>query len=616
MERSMKRRLPLVLFALLAAGHAPVAKAQTPPPAEGSAAEAAAARAELERKALGLVEEALAEAAGLKLTENRVRAQAAAARVLWPRDAEGARAAFKAAADGVAALNAAVDTEDPQFYNSAQTAAQLRSELLQVAGQFDPKLALEFLRATRPAYAAALAEAGYAQPAQEQALEMNLAGQLAEQEPARALELAEESLRRAVTSGVMNVLQRLRMKDPAAASKLAGEIVRRLRAEDLTSSYEASAVAQQLLLLTRPADAAANSNGQMIVSLNVAAEGGAALLDEQTRRELAEKVLTAAAAVVPNQGGTYNLMQALRALLPEVEKYAPARAAALRRKAEELERSYDPQADRMRPYQEVMQSGSAEALLQAAPKAPAEVRDQLYMRAAWKSFEEGDAERARQILESVSNPQQRAQARRSIEQQAQWRASQQGNYAEARQYASRLRTFEERAQALLQIAGQASAAGDRQTARQLLEEARGLVEGQSSGYQQFSYRLQVAAAYAQFDPATSFEVVESAIARLDELLDAASVVDGFGQESFREGELRPQGGYMWNELINQCAQTLTTLSRSDFERASADAKKFRRAEARTTAELTLAQNILNGLTPAQSRKYAGPRRGYGFGKRD
>ena len=607
----MKTGLPLLLLALLIHAHAAAALAQTPGEAKaaGDAAEAVRVRAELERKALGLVEEALVDAQALKLTENRVRAQAAAAKLLWPRNAKAARAAFKAAADGVAELNAAVDLEDPQFYSAAQTVANLRAELVQAAAQFDANVALEFLRATRPPYAEALAASGYVQPAQEQSLEMSIAAHLAVQEPQRALELAEESLSKGVTLSLLGVVQNLRTKEPALASKLAGDIVRRLRPEDLRTQNEAAAVAQQLLALTRtaqglPVNAVVNSTGPRVLAVagNGAPDAGApALLDEQTRRDLVEKVLAALAAGGPNQAGDFNLFQAFQGLLPELEKIAPARVAALRRKAEELERSFNPRARQMREYQELMMTGTVEAVLEGARKAPAESRDQLYMHAAWKVFNEGgDAERARQILEGISNPQQRAQARRDIEQRAHWRAVQEGDYKEARQSVSRLKAPEERAQWLLQLAARAASAGDAATARQMLDEARALVESQMRGHQQFVSRLQIANAYAPFDAGASFEALEAAVGRLDVLLDAAEALDGFGQDAFREGELKWQGGYIWNDMINQCAQALALLARGDFDRAAAAAKKLRRPEARTTAQLTLAQHLLSAVASGET----------------
>ncbi len=271
----MKTGLPLLLFALLLHTHA--ASAQTPAEAK-AAAEAERLRVELEPKALGLVEEALAEAQSLKLSENRVRAQATAAKLLWPRDLKAARAAFKAAADGVAELNAAVDPEDPQFYNAAQTVSQLRSELVNAAVPYDANLALEFLRATRPAYGAALEAAGYGQTSQEQSLEMSIVANIAAQEPQRALELAEESLGKGVSASLVGVLQQLMTKEPATASKLAAAIVRRLRPEDLRGQSEAGAVAQQLIVFTRPAESAPASWGRKLDG------AGARLQREAARR--------------------------------------------------------------------------------------------------------------------------------------------------------------------------------------------------------------------------------------------------------------------------------------------------------------------------------------------
>jgi hypothetical protein len=49
-------------------------------------------------------------------------------------------------------------------------------------------------------------------------------------------------------------------------------------------------------------------------------------------------------------------------------------------------------------------------------------------------------------------------------------------------------------------------------------------------------------------------------------------------------------------MVNQCAATLAALAPTDFERASAAAKSFRRADVRATAELQLAQRVLSTLS--------------------
>ncbi len=603
----MKIRRSLVLLVILSLLSSSNARAQTPQ--EKTAGGAESARKELEEKAVGLLEDALAEAQGLKLAENRVRAETVAAGLLWPRDEQAARTAFKAAADGIAALLAALDPEDQQFYNAAQAVASMRNELLQAVAPNDPKLALDFLRATRQPHPEAFRGQYQWQLNQEQMLEANIAARIAAQDPRLALGVAEETLKAGMSSALVGVLQQLNAKDPASASKLAGEIVEKLSPEKIREDGEASSVAYQLLTLTKPADPSAAAgqppvvvaDGPVSISvsscLGCAPTAGGLSIDPQTRADLTEKFIAAAVSAQPNRGGSYMIFQALQTLLPELEKTAPARVAALRQRAAELERGFNPQAAAWKPYREVMEKGTVEAMLEAATKAPPEVRDQLYSNAAWKALNEGsDPERARQIADNLSSPQQRAQLRRSIDQQMQYRAAEQGRFADALQMVSHLPTAEEKAQALVQIAGAASSKGDRATALQVLAQARGLLEGQARGQMQFNAWLQVAGAYAPLDADTSFTMVEAAIGQLNELLDAGALVNGFGQESFKDGELKWQGGYPWSDMIVQCAAALASVAPTDFERARADVKSLRRADARTSAQLALAQNLLDRLT--------------------
>jgi hypothetical protein len=534
-----------------------------------------------------------------------VRPQTTAAGLLWARDEQAARALFKGAADAVAAYGASLDPEDPQFYNAAQSVTQMRTELIQAVAQFDPKLALEYLRSTRMPNADAMRASGYVTEAQEQQLEMSLAARIASQDPATALRMAEQSLSKGITMSLVSVLQELETKDTAAASKLVTEIVKQMRAEDLTNNYDASAIASQLLTVAQQQQQQQQQQSAQqtptsimvdgpasVASVRPAASGAAPLLDQQTRAELVEKILAAVMSDAPNQSGAYHLNQALQLLLPEIERTTPTRAEALRRRANTLERSVNPQADAWRPYRQLAETGAVDALLEAAPKAPPEVREQLYTQAVWKAFNDGDVERARRIVENIQNPQQRGQMRRSIETQLQWREAQRGNYAEARSAAARLTLPEEKLTALMQIASVAFSKGDSQAARQALDDARMVAASEAVGPQQFHAQLQVAQAYAQLDSGESFEMVESAIARLNELLDAAAVLEGFGQDMFKDGELRPQYGYVWGELVGQCAGTLAALAPKDFDRASADAKSFRRMDVRASAELQLAQGLL------------------------
>lgn len=575
--------------------------------------EASAAERELEKNAVALLEETVREAESLKLAENRVRVQTAAAGLLWPRDEEAARAAFKRAAEAITALISETDPSDPQYYNERGQTLQLRQQLISTAAAHDARLALEFLRATRQPPPFSYPDAQYKQADPELNLETQLAAQVAAQDAKQALRMAEESLGRGVSQGLASVFQQLAAKDKEAAARLATEIIKRLRAEDLARDYESSNVALALFSQTRGEAAGAESSAaspppadgaevSRIVVLSMAQSK--VVLDERSRRRLVETLV--AAALLPNpprdNGLAQNIARTLLGSPGEVERYAPARVAALKRRVESASDA-DPRAHAWKAYNELMQGAtSVEAILEVAPKVPHEARDQLYSNAAYQALgENNNVARARAIAENIANPERRAQVVRDVERQHRMNLAQQGNIDDARQLVARLATAEEKVQFLTQLSAVALSRDDRATARALLEEARALV-GRGETAQQFYGLFNVARSYAQLDESVTYEMVELAIGRLNELMAAAVVVNGFGQEAFREGELRQQGGYMWNDLIGRCAQELALLAPRDFERARALTQGFERTDARTLARLLLAQHILQSANSNNGRR--------------
>ena len=119
--------------------------------------------------------------------------------------------------------------------------------------------------------------------------------------------------------------------------------------------------------------------------------------------------------------------------------------------------------------------------------------------------------------------------------------------------------------------------------------------GRAESAPQFYSLLSITHAYTQLDEGESFEIAAGVVERLNELLAAAAVVNGFGQEAFREGELRQQGGSIWNDLLNRCAQELGELAGRDFDRALALTQNFQRPDARVTVQLLLAQHVLQRI---------------------
>jgi len=237
--------LLLICFAAIA-----VASAQTPATTTDTTTTAAAGQPQktseqqaLERKALALLDELAGGADALRLPENRALVRASVADILWTHDEKRARALFKDAIFGLVETTPAdADDSDESFemgfgMMAKQMTMQLRSEVLQMIAAHDARLALEYLRATRPpaSPAATLASKRYGLPDTESQTELALAAQMATSEPKQALEVAEESLSHGISSQLPDIVFKLEKKDRAAATKLATDIVKKLRAENFHS---------------------------------------------------------------------------------------------------------------------------------------------------------------------------------------------------------------------------------------------------------------------------------------------------------------------------------------------------------------------------------------------
>lgn len=607
----MFRQYLVASLALLLLVAAPAAAQSVDAPQEPAAQSAPPEKArekqqEVQQRALVLLDEVAADAQTLRLAENRIRIQTMAADLLWTRDENRARAAFKEAVSNLNQLASNVDADNPQSYNYVHLAFMLRQEMLQMVARRDARLALDMLRATRQPESQAAS--GHGPQDNERYMEQSLAAQVAASDPKLALQVAEESLSKGLSFELINVFARLQEKDSEAAAKLLTGIVGKIRSENLSTNYEAANVAVNLLqsISRQPAPNSPSAPNRPAVKTTTAT------IDQQIIRDLMDTVATAALNAPPNNP---NLLMMLQGMMPQVEKYASARVPSLRRKIAEINRGQDEQSRQGNEFNLLVQNGSLDDVIEAAGKAPPEARSGYYQQAAWKALGQGDATRARQLInDHISDPVQRSQMLTQIDRDAAWREMGQGKLAEARQLLARLRSSEERVGLLAQMAAMAQGKGDHQLARGLLEEARGLLDNQVRNTQQLNTRLQVARAYASLEPAQSFELIEPIIDRINEVLAAAEVLDGFmgGNNLFRDGELimQPQNGQL-EMIYYSFAREIGQLARHDFKRAKDVADRFQRTEARVMALLLVAQGVLAEQpntemgTTIQGRRYGG-----------
>src|SRR5580765_1744623 len=104
-------------------------------------------KAKLEKKALALLEQVVTDSQGLKLPENKLRVQIAAADMLWDKNAPRARGLLT---DAGAMLGQMMLEANRSDRDDLMTISQLRQELLLTARRHDAELGYQLLHSTQP----------------------------------------------------------------------------------------------------------------------------------------------------------------------------------------------------------------------------------------------------------------------------------------------------------------------------------------------------------------------------------------------------------------------------------------------------------------------------------
>src|ERR1043165_5659888 len=327
----------------------------------------------------------------IRLPETRAKLQIQVAQLLWDADEKRARKLVTEAIEGVKEYLASVDQGDQNYYQTYQTAMQLRGEVFTALATRDPELALDFLTSTRILTDPNLGQGGE-HPDQERQLELSLASQMAAKNPKRALQIAEESLKKGYAYNLIDTLIRLRTADPDSAAKLAGEIADKLKGESLLKNLEATNLLVNLLRMSSPSRA---SGGRAPGS--VGEEPMPSLLPEQEYIELFNRALSAALSFTPPPTNFYSnernsaqtIVNNFKSMTAEMQKYAPEKTALLEKKETEFNTPPDPQNRLWQKYQDTINNGTLDAALEEVGRAPAEMRDQLYQQVAQKALTGG-----------------------------------------------------------------------------------------------------------------------------------------------------------------------------------------------------------------------------------
>ncbi len=302
------------------------------------------------------------------------------------------------------------------------------------------------------------------------------------------------------------------------------------------------------------------------------------------------------------------LLAGLQSLLPQIDKYAPLRASAVRQKMAQMGMDNNPRVA-FNQINDLVEQGTSESLLSAATTAPGGMQPGLYQQAAMKAIDEGNPDRARQIANDHLNPAQRNTVIQMANAAQLAQKSGDDSIEGVRQTLAQLPSDDERVKMLVQLANSTQKDNPKLAIKFLLE-AQKFVATRATSYQQFDAQIKVAQAFAPLDPARSFEALEPGINQLNELLSAAALLSGFELNIFRDGELPLRDGSRLGNTIAQYADELADLAKYDFDRAQNTADRFQLTEARILTRLAIARGVLGGEAINENNNRFGNR---GFG---
>jgi len=607
------------------------ATAQDPAAQQPTEDDKAKAQAALEKNAYRLLDQVIDEAQTLRLPENRVHIQISAADLIWNRNQSRARSLFALSSDAIVELmrSAPVPTNQRGFPN--QRWFGLRQELVLTAARHDAQLAYQLLAATKSQSPPASSQDSR-NPRMllnsDENLEQALLARVAALDPKLAAQNADQMMEKGqFPRSLGEIINQLQRQDADAAAKLADKTVKRIQSANLLTNNDASMLAQLLLApgprLPPPADTSSTTDAKPQTQ-----QSRAPALDTSLYTDLLSTVIDSALKVnAPTQNSPRpvqgraavrgpsaqqqnnqpqqpteeqielnngrRLLAGLQMSLPAIDQYLPSKASAVRQKLTEFGFGDQSRANFGQAMNILQQPNpTSDALLQAAQVAPAQLQSRLYGQAASKAMEEGNTDQARQIATDHLQGSQRDSMIQRIEFRELVKKSDGLRLDEIRQSVSRLANDSDKVSLLIQIANDLQKDNPK-AQTQVLEEARTVINHRAANYDQFEDQLRVARAFSTVDAARSFEVLETGIGQLNELLSAASVLSGFEVNIFRDGEMNvSQGGSGLNSTIGRYGQELALLAKTDFERSETLAGRFQFTEPRIITRLSIIRGAL------------------------
>jgi len=579
-----------------------VSFAQTSP--TESSSEKEKAQKELQKHALEMIDQAVAEANTLKLPANRAIVFALAGDLYWRFDEKRARDLFRSAGDDILVANLESekekkDSDDP--YLSFYEFGGVRQQVLPIIAKHDADLALELLVQTRPAKVSeALAKAALPNAKQEGgmfnynpeqnrvrqeiALEQRFAVLAAEQNPDKAIKLIKDSLAKGVSWNILPLLQKLNKKDEKKASSLADDVIRKIVDTDLTKKREELGAAIQFLQYSTNPNAPKNPKEKQFK-----------FTDGQLKT-LADKIVS----TFMQPANSLELTMSMTRAIPSLEKVVPEKMAFLKQKQTEAMKNLPPELKRFQRQEKLWNPNStAEEILAELPKFNEFEKAQAYPALTRKIAQIEDEERAKKLIEQIPDEKTRANATEQFESAKINRTAKDGKLDEAKKLIRNLSKKKTQIQKLVALAMEfhkKNIEKDRETAANLMKDAKALINEFPEDEDEINDLMEVVKGYAVIDHVQAFLLFDPIVDQINDFVQATAILSKYNKRnrSFKKGELVMQvaGGGWENLLIYRYIGQMQLLGKADLNRMNLLTNKFQRVDARTIVKLYVAQGFL------------------------
>lgn len=597
-----------VSIALALAGGLAHAQSQRPAKTSEKASEAVAQQ---NTRIVSLLDQLADQARASDNLAFAARAQAQAANLLWMQDADRARSIYKRAFQSLMPGPSTKSRDDADRVDASQPSVvrtpspadklQLRSELLRQIAARDPQLAEDLARnlaesiesskngCADSASSDCASNAGslprtplgtVANKSREDAerceLLMSAALQIVDRDPQQAMAFAQMSVALGLSSNLARLLTLMRAVDAERADLLFSNAMARLERSPQVDLTEVHTLGSYVVSVVNSGSQQPLSKPLVLRFLNFA-------FDQIARRE-------AAPPTSVRRDDSAALYFIGRQLTDLFARYLPYRLDQLQRYV----------SDDSGSYEEAIDAGSIKAsapndiALDAIEATDPVERDSLYARAALAWLARGEVKEAQTSALKISDPVTRDRVLVQIVR----RHASEKRIEDAVGLARRITDEIARVELLVMLSGAARASKDNVRAAELLDEAGACSLKARPSLERARSLVMIASSFSAFDTARSFEVLQSAVKAINDIIK---------QQEDSKDALSPSGTraaspqeFPLDELYAASIEsTLAALAKADFDGALALARQLPGEEASVIAQLAVCGG---GLAEQPSRE--------------